>query len=164
MKIRHLAFAACALLAATTATAAERPFYFGFKAGLLDPDAGGHDNALNIGGTLGYLIFDEAQGSGAIEGDVTMSLVKGDKDGGGEWHANTVAVFFAYRTTGDVFLTLKGGVADQNISGTDKIPDGSTFAAGVGVGFRANRQSGVELEYTQFDDLKFVNIGFFSHF
>src|SRR5438105_11945290 len=119
-----LAVAATCLFTAPV-HAAESPFYFRAMAGLMDPSAGGHDNTFNVGAGVGFRIFDEASGSGALEADVTTSLKKGEKDEGGEWNVDTVAVYFAYRSAGDVYFKAKGGFADQTVRNTDHIPDGS---------------------------------------
>ena len=165
MRIRQLVFAAfVALSVAAPVQAADNLAYFGFKAGLMDADASGHANPLNVGALFGYQFFDEPHGSGAVEGEFTTTLTKGDKDGGGKWGVDTLAVYFAYRTAGDVYFKGKAGVANQHISGTDRVPDGSTFAFGVGVGWKASRKAGIELEGTAFDDLKFLSFGFYSFF
>ncbi len=165
MKNRQLALIAfVALSVAAPVHAVDNLAYFGFKAGLMDADASGHANPLNVGALFGYQFFDEPHGSGAVEGEFTTTLTKGDKDSGGKWGVDTLAVYFAYRTAGEVFLKLKAGVANQHITNTGGVPDGSTFAAGIGVGWKASRKAGIEFEGTAFDHLKFLSFGFYSYF
>ncbi len=164
MKIHHLALASFVALAAVPAQATENTPYFGFKAGWMDADASGHDNALNIGGVFGYKFFQEPHGSGALEGEVTTTLKDGDMSGGGDWDVGTIAIYFAYRTAGEVFLKAKAGVADQNVGGTSALPDDTGLVFGFGVGWQATRKASLEFEYTIFDDINFVSIGYNTHF
>ncbi len=167
MKMRQLSLAALiALAAAVPAQAAESPFYFRALGGLMDPSASGHDNSLNVGAGIGFRVFDEPTGSGALEADATTTLSKGKNGGGGDWNVDTVAVYFAYRTAGDVYFKAKGGFADQTVRGaTDtSFPDGSSLSGGIGGGVRVSRKAGVELEYTALDHVKFLSLAVYSHF
>lgn len=165
MKIHHYAWSALvALMLAAPTQAAENPVYFGFKAGTMDPQAGGHKDALNVGALIGFQIFDDARGTGSIEAEGTTTLTKGDIDGGGNWDVDTLAAYFAYRTAGDVFLKLKGGFANQKIGGTSEVPEGTSFSAGVGVGWHATKKAGVEAEFTALDHLRYFSIGVFTSF
>jgi len=165
MMIRQIAFATLVALATvTTPVQAQQPMYYGFKAGLMNPDAVGHDNLLNVGGLFGLQIVDEHFGTGAVEAEATTTLVRGDRDAGGKWSTNTVAIYFAFRTAGDAFFKAKAGVANQTIGHSNDVPEGSNFTAGIGVGLRANKNTGVEFELTEFDRLKFLSLGFFQYF
>ena len=73
MRVRHLAFVGLVALSAAAPTqAADNLAYFGFKAGLMNADAGGHDDPLNVGAVFGYQFFEESHGSGALEGEFTV--------------------------------------------------------------------------------------------
>jgi hypothetical protein len=164
MKLRRYVLAAsAAYFLALSAQAADNPFYFGVKGGLMDPDAGGNDQALNVGALVGYKLFDNQNGALALEAEFTTTLVDGDVAGGGEWDVDTLAAFLAFRSAGDVYLKLKGGYADQDPSGGSVSSD-SGFAAGFGVGWRTSKKAGFEIEYTKFDNLDFVSFGYHTHF
>jgi len=165
MKIRHVSLAAALVLAtAAPAQAAESPFYFRLLAGLMDPSASGLKDTFNVGAGIGFQVFDLPNGTGALEVDATTSLIKGDKEGGGDWNLDTAAVYFAWRTAGDVYFKAKGGFADQDIRSTDNLPKGSALSGGFGGGWNATRKAGVEVEMTFFDHVQFVSLGVFSHF
>jgi hypothetical protein len=165
MKMRHhLAFVALAAMTLAAPARAELGPYFGVKAGFMDADAGGHDNPLNAGGLFGYRFFEEPHGSGAIEGEATLSLKDGEKDAGGDWDIATTAIYFAYRTSGEVYLKGKAGFAQQNVGGSASVPDDTGLSFGFGVGWQATRKAGVEVEFTLFDDVDFLSIGFYSRF
>jgi hypothetical protein len=164
MKMHNLALAGLVALAMAAPAQAELGPYFGAKAGFVDADAGGHENPLNVGGVFGYRFFEEAHGSGAVEGEGMLTLKDGNIDGGGDWDFATVGVYFAYRTSSEVYLKGKAGFAQQNVGGTDNVHDDTGFSAGFGVGWQASRKAGVELEYTLFDDVDFLSIGFYSRF
>ncbi len=165
MNIRELALVALvALMASAPAQAGESSAYFGFKAGLMDPQASGHKDTLNVGALIGYQIFDEPQGSGAFEAEATGSLARGKIKGDGDWTVNTYGVYFAYRTPTTVYLKAKGGVYNQQINPANDIADRTGFNYGVGFGWRASRNAGVEAEFTEFHDINYVSFGFYSFF
>src|SRR3989344_5356169 len=70
---------------------ASSPFYLGAKAGLMMPDTGGFDDAINVGVYGGYNLLGEGTqikanlggGSMAIEGELTLTAVDGDFSAGG---------------------------------------------------------------------------------
>lgn len=165
MPIRHLALAAIviAVMLASPAQADNGP-YFGFKAGFMDADAGGHKDPFNLGGVFGYRFFEEGHGSGAIEAEGTITLKDGDMDRGGDWDISTLAIYFAYRTAGELYFKGKGGFAQQNIGGTGAVPDETGLSLGIGVGWKATRKAGLEIEFTLFDDVDFLSVGFYSNF
>ncbi|HYM48235.1 MAG TPA: outer membrane beta-barrel protein [Burkholderiaceae bacterium] len=162
--MRHLSFVGLFALALAAPAQAENAPYFGFKAGFMDADAGGHDNPFNAGGVFGYRFFEDATGSGAVEGEGTITLKDGELQGGGDWDIATIGVYFAYRTAGEVYLKGKAGFAQQNIGGTGAVPDDTGLSFGFGVGWKPTRKAGVELEFTLFDDVDFLSIGFFTNF
>ena len=165
MKMRHhLAFVALAAVTLAAPVRADLGPYFGVKAGYMDADAPGHKEALNLGGLFGYRFFEEPHGSGAIEGEATITVVDGDKNAGGDWDINTTAIYFAYRTAGEVYLKGKAGFLQQNIGGTSDVPDDTGLSFGFGVGWQATHKAGIEAEYTVLDDVDFISIGFYSRF
>ena len=86
--IYRFGFATLCLYGIAASQAAEP--YFGVKAGLMMPDASGLDDALNIGGVIGVPVTElRRDGSGiagtiSVEGELTVTLVEGDVDGGGD--------------------------------------------------------------------------------
>lgn len=170
-----LAFAAIGLVALSPVRAqqAVNPMYFGFKAGTMDADVSGFDEASNWGVLLGFTLYDQAEaGSLALEGEYTRSFNDGDvRIAGlrGDWNVETLALYGAYRTGGNVFLKAKAGWASRDVSvrgpGGRIEGDDSDFSFGAGGGVRLSRKAGLELEYTVIeDDLNFLSLGFFTHF
>ncbi|HKQ31394.1 MAG TPA: outer membrane beta-barrel protein [Burkholderiales bacterium] len=164
MNIRHL-FAIGLVAAATCMPAhAEVGPYFGAKGGFMDIDAGGHDKALAGGGVIGYRFFDDQRGSGALEAEATLTVKDGDIDGGGDWEATTIGFYFAYRSIGELYFKGKAGFVDQDIDGTGGASDDTTFSFGFGGGWQIDRKSALEVEYTSYDDLAFISVGFITRF
>lgn len=167
---------ACGLMLATAPVRAQEvinPMYFGFKAGSMDADVSGFDNASNWGVLLGFTLYDNPEaGSFSLEGEYTRSFDKGDARVGGvrgEWDVETLALYGAYRTGGSVFLKAKAGMAnwDLNVSRVSSRAenDDTDFSFGAGAGLRLSPRTGFELEYTVIEsDLSFVSLGVFSRF
>lgn len=160
-------------LVAAPALAQENPVYFGIKAGQMNPDADGFDDASNIGFIFGYNLFQDANGTLALEAEYTRNLSEGDVAIGGArgaWKIETLAGYGAYRTAGDVYVKAKAGILreDAKVSiGGGGISSGkdSGFSFGAGVGVRFNRKVGLEIEYTVInEDVGFLSLGYFTHF
>jgi hypothetical protein len=164
MNFRHATAVGLVALALAAPAQADVGPYIGAKAGLMDADASGHDEALNIGGVFGYRFFDDNRGSGSLEGELTLSGKDGDTPGGGDWDVTTVAAYFAYRTPGEFYFKGKAGFADQNVGGTSAIDDETGLSFGVGGGWQIDRKASLEVEYTVYDDLKFISVGFNTRF
>lgn len=161
------------LCAAVAVQAEENPMYFGIKAGAMDTDVGGFDNANNLGLLLGYDVYRDVSGAFSAEGEYTRTFSKGDVNingAQGDWKIETLAAYGAYRTEGDFYLKAKigylrekvtvSGVGNTSISGSD-----SGLSYGAGFGFRLNRKAGLEFEYTIIeDDISFISVGYFTHF
>lgn len=161
------ALAGC--LASTAVTAQESPLYLGAKAAWMDVDAPGFDEAVNIGALVGYDLVRETYGVLSIEGEITTTLSDGDRAGGGDWDADTLAVYGAFRTLGDVYGKLRAGFLDQDIKftggGSFAGSDDSGFAWGLGGGFRLSPTSALELEYTDgSEDLSFLSLAYLLRF
>lgn len=159
------------LVGATAANAQQNPLYFTGKVGVMDADISGFDNAMNIGVTVGYDLYTDPMGGiVSAEGELTTTISDGDVTGGGDWDADTLAVFGTYRSAGDLYFKGKLGYLDQDIKqagSTAAIPnaDGSGFAYGLGGGWRMDRASSLELEYTvASDELTFISVGYKRHF
>jgi outer membrane immunogenic protein len=164
MNFRHVVTAGLVALAISAPVHADVGPYFGVKGGFMDIDAGGHDKALAAGGVFGYRFFDDARGSGALETEAVLTVKDGDIDGGGDWEAMTIALYFAYRSIGEVYFKGKAGFVDQDIDGTNAVGDDTTFSFGIGGGWQVDRKSALEVEYTAYDDLSFFSVGFITRF
>jgi hypothetical protein len=154
----------------------DRPLYFVLKAGIMDPDISSFDNAINAGVAVGYDVYADRMGRWSVEGEFTTTLSDGEIDGGGEWDAETLAVFGTYRgpmlDPGDFYFKGKVGFLRQDIKRqgggpTITIPnaDESGAAFGIGAGWRMDRTSAIELEYTlASDELNFFSVGYLRYF
>lgn len=158
---------AVALLGASGSAAAalEDGLYVGGKAGLVVPDASALDNAVNIGGTVGYTfpgIVLPFNGRLSAEGDLTTTIIKGDAPGG-EWNAKTLGAYGVYRAGDAIYFKGKAGLAYQKV-------DVSTFGGGgddtstdlsVGLGGGLKMGAGaLEVEYTLLDQVDFFSVGY----
>lgn len=164
------ALVACSTYA-SAAFAQESPFYVGAKVGSMDADFSGFDRAINVGIFVGYDLMRDNRGALSVEGDFTTTISDGDISGGGEWDADTLAAYAAYRTAGDVYLKVKAGYLNQDIKGTGagaaniSHADDSGFSYGAGAGWRLNHKSGFEIEYTvASDQLTFISLNYLTRF
>ena len=76
--------------------AAANQLYVGIKGGLMKPDAGGYDDAVNGAVLLGFEFLDLDVGSIAIEGEYTETISEGDatfRGIRGEWDIETYAIY-----------------------------------------------------------------------
>lgn len=147
------------------------PLYFGAEVGMLDADIGGFDDAINAGLIVGYDLFSDSRGALSVEGEFTTTLSDGDITGGGEWDAETLAAYAAFRTAGELYVKAKAGFLDQDIKraggagATITNGDDSGFAFGVGGGWQLKRDAAFELEYTVMsDELTFLSLGYVTRF
>jgi len=179
MKSRTLAIAlgmVAALAAGTTAQAAGK-IYLGGVLGLVDYDAPGFDRAYNLGVYGGYNLLgrdshwnaDLKGGTLAAEGQVTLSVAKGDAGLAGDWDMTSFAVYAAYRHafTDYFYGKAKLGVVNYDIS-TDlpSIYSGreTGLSAGIGAGFKVG-PGNIEVEITNHNsDIFFVSGGFHISF
>lgn len=167
MQTKTLIFALCAgLTFSATAQAADSPLYLGLKAGKVMIDISAYDDANSTGLVLGYKISDNADGSLAVEGEYTKSstadiTVLGIK---GEWDVDTLAVYLAYRSGGDLYFKGKVGYLNEdinvNIVGATISGSDSGMSYGVGGGWKLGKKAALELEYTVIEeDANFVSLG-----
>lgn len=146
----------------------------GAKAAVVQNGTTGFDDSANIGLLIGYefarpIGFD---GTASIEIEGTTSFSDGDIDPdsifgtGGDWDADTIALYFAYRTPGTVYFKGKLGVirseTTANVAGESVEDDDAALSWGVGLGLRLNEQFNAELEFTDDTgdtDLSLISLG-----
>lgn len=165
-------FAALCLCGVAASQAADTQPYFGVKAGLMMPDANGFDDAFNIGGVIGVPVTELRRGASGIagtisvEGELTLTLVEGDVDGGGDWDVWTLGGFGVYRSPASNNLYFKGkvGVVHSDVdasaggfSGSDSETD---LALGIGLGIKSGGRSNIEFELTLLDDIDFLSVAY----
>lgn len=163
------ALAGCLITSPTVAD--EPPFYFEAKVGSMDADFSGFDPAFNVGVVVGYDLNFGQTGTLSAEGEYTATLSDGDIDRGGEWDANTFAVYGVYRMAGNLYGKAKAGFLDQDIKragGTAPAlvnADESGFSFGIGAGWLTGRDSRIEAEYAVLsDELSFISLGYAIHY
>lgn len=153
----RLALLLAATLGLTSANALAAEMYAGAKAGFMIADVENQDTALNIGGLFGMRIheFPDKYGTLSAEGEITVTMLDADRPGGGDWDVDTLAAYAVYRSPGDTFLKVKGGVMWLDTNYASSITE---LSMGIGVGFRMGKTTTLEVEYTTVDD----NIDMFS--
>jgi outer membrane immunogenic protein len=167
-KFRYLLAALAAACLVAPAAAEESSLYGGLAIGKLSADFSRFEDTSSIGATLGYDLYQDPNGSLALETEFTTTLADGDIRGVGGWDARTIAAYAAYRTAGNVYLKVRAGILNQNISasgGGPLNPDDTGFSYGAGVGARLNSKAALEVEFTGLsDDLDFISLAYVTHF
>jgi hypothetical protein len=167
---------AAGLAVAGSAHAAGK-IYVGAAIGVVDYDAPGFDRAINAGVYGGYNLLGRDShwnanlmgGTLAAEGQVTLSLAKGDAGAAGDWDMTSFAVYAAYRYpfTDSFYLKGKLGLANYEID-TD-LPSAfsdkkTALSAGIGAGWKIG-PGHVEVEVTTHEsDVLFISGGFHMSF
>ena len=152
--------------------AAANQFYVGFKGGLMKPDAGGYDDAVNGAVLLGFEFLDLDVGSIAIEGEYTDTVSEGDATFGGihgEWEIETYAIYGVFRTRGTLFFKGKIGYLHEDVSSTvggfGATGSDSGLSLGIGAGLRIGNHGSIELEYTIIEeDVDYLSVGLNYYF
>jgi len=136
--------------------------YWGAKVASVDVDANAYtSNALNVGLFVGAEFAQAGSNIVSLEGEITTSIIDGDTSVGADYSVQTLALYAAMRTGSDVYLKVKAGLLDREItlspggSGSD-----SGLSWGAGVGF-----NGYEIEYTFIDgddgaDISMISLGY----
>lgn len=164
--------------------AADEMWYVGAKAGWmmidnLDIGIAGvtvdADNGINGGIVAGYQLRSGSTGSVAIEGEFTTALSVGEMTvsgpGGsvaGDWEVQTMAVYGAYRSAGDLYFKAKMGFLSEDVDITLGGASTSGSDSGVSFGIGGGWQMGtgrIELEYTTVEeDINFFSIAYLHTF
>lgn len=154
-----------AIIASSLATAADGTFFgkeatgkwiIGPKVVNIDPNLDTVSDASGVGIVAGYEFDQEIAGG---KSSFELEYISGDEEainvnGPATYEANVLNAFFAYRTGGDLYFKIKGGVSyvdidvDAGVFIDDTFEDVS-LAAGVGFGYRISDRGLVEIEYTQ---------------
>lgn len=169
-------------LAASGPALAAGKMYVGVKAGTMDADISGFDNALEAGVYGGYNMLgkdshyaaDLHGGILAIEGEIDMTLSKGGAGAAGDWDINSFGIFGAYRQPLSAAFYLKGkfGIVWYDISTTQPAPGSiagdvgksTSLAMGLGAGWNVGPGS-LELEFTTYEsNVLFTSLGFHMNF
>lgn len=163
------------LAVAGTAQAAGK-IYVGAKGGIVQADNSGFDDTFNVGVYGGYNMLgkdsqfaaDLKGGTLAVEGEVTLSVAKGDAPGG-EWDLTSFAAYAAYRhpLTDNFYLKGKLGMVHYDLDTAVAVSNAGTnnaLAAGIGAGWKVGPGS-LEAEITTYEsDVLFVSAGFHMNF
>jgi hypothetical protein len=147
--------------------------YLGIKGGIMDNDAQGTDYAVNLGAYGGYHLLGEGAhfpknlggGTLSVEGEFTVTALKGDTRFYGDWNIMTLAGYAAYRfpLQNNFYLKGKAGVRWQDIDTDGAVGwNGSDTGASVGLGAGWNLGNGsIEAEVTLIEsDITFVSVGY----
>ncbi len=159
--------------AAPVTHAAGNLVYLGVKGGIMSNDAQGADNAFNIGAYGGYNLLGEGArypknlggGTLSVEGEFTVTAIKGDTRNYGDWNIMTLAGYAAYRfpLQNKFYLKGKAGVRWQDIDTDGQVSwSGSDTGLSVGLGGGMKLgQGNIEAEITLIEnDITFVSLGY----
>jgi len=142
----------------------------GIKAANIDPNVAEAKDTTGIGVVLGYE-FAKSVGDGTSS--VELEYIVSDEENisqvagvgpipsfgatqriSGSYEADILNLFFTYKSPGDLYYKIKGGLSytDLNVSPEivlDRDFEDVALAAGVGLGYRFQDRGAIELEYSQ---------------
>lgn len=145
------------LLGMVIAAPASAGWFFGAKTGPMMIDTNGVSDTNNVGVVVGYDLG-VAVGDLAVEGEVTTTVSSGDFLGY-DVDVDTQALYLAFRTAGPIYLKVKGGLLNEEVSIGSISESDSGMSYGVGVGFGIGVAQ-LELEVTQIEqDVTFLSVG-----
>jgi len=91
--------------------------YWGAKVTTVNIDANNYSNTLNVGLFVGAEFAQAGSNIISLEGELTTSIVDGDTNVSGiDWSVQTMAIYAAMRTGKDVYLKIKAGLLDREIT------------------------------------------------
>jgi len=164
------------LVVAGTAQA-EGKIYVGAKLGVMDADIPGFDNAY-VGGLYGgynllgkdaHFSADLSGGTLAVEGELLLTLSKGDAAAAGKWDITNFGAYAAYRHPLTDYFYLKGriGLVRYDIDTTIASANAgieTKLAAGIGAGWKVG-PGRIEVDLTTYEsDILFLGAGFHMAF
>ncbi|MBT8114139.1 MAG: porin family protein [Arenicella sp.] len=133
---------------------AKGKWIIGGKAAKIDANSEFVDDADASGVMLGYEFarpIGDLGGSAALE----LEYVNGDEtiiNGLGNYEADVVNVFMAYRSAGALYFKAKAGMSFSDLTintpTSNDTFDETSFAAGIGLGYRLGEYGAIEVEYT----------------
>lgn len=180
------ALAGCLLATASTASAqnftwfgetADGNWLAGMKVESVGHGRRGYDDAANVGLLFGYEFSRPIglEGTSSIEFELTDSFDKGDVADdslfgvGGDWQSENIALYFTYRTPGNVYFKAKIGALRSDVTtsldGSPSVKEQDTsfsYGAGLGLKLGASGNFNVELEVVGSsgdNDLNMVSVG-----
>ena len=179
MKNRNLLISLAVLGSLTLASTAQAAgkIYIGGKAGIVQADYAGFDEAINAGVYGGFNMLgkdslfaaDLRGGTLAVEGEVTTSIKDGETDFVGDWSMTSIGAYAAYRHPLTDYFYLKGKLGLVRYEIDTSLPSFSSgtetqLAAGIGAGWKVGPGS-IEVELTTYEsDVLFLSGGFHMSF
>ena len=163
-----------------TAVHAAEDSYYGVKAGFMMPDGAGMDDAINVGVVVGAPLTElkrsgaGIEGSISVEGEFTMTLVKGDINinippfpaVSGDWDVMTLGGFGVFRSAAmnKFYFKAKAGMVysdtDFSISGVSGSGSDTDIVIGLGGGYKLGKRESVEVELTLLNDMDFLSVAY----
>ena len=163
-----------------TAVHAAEDVYYGVKAGFMMPDASGLGDAVNVGVVVGAPLTElKRSGSGiegslAVEGEFTMTLIKGKVDYNvpilgnisGKWDVMTLGGFGVFRSAAANKFYFKGKAGDSysssdvSVSGVSGSGSSTDVVIGIGGGHKLGKRENVEVELTLLNDMDFLSVAY----
>ena len=131
----------------------------GIKAARIDPNIEGIDDADAAGVVVGYefaTAIGSFKGTSAIELEYLQSDTNQFFAGSGtSYDAESLGLYYTYRSAGQVYFKVKGGLAINTLQVNSVTPsqvrdlESTNLALGIGLGVRITDNAHIELEYLQ---------------
>ncbi|MBI2779815.1 MAG: porin family protein [Gammaproteobacteria bacterium] len=153
----------------TTANAEDKKWYAGIDAGLVTTRTAAisSKDPVSLGLTFGYRIADTL--NLALEATYTATISDG-KDYAPQrisskntWDAEAIGLYMAYRTNGNIYAKIKGGLAHTTYNVTENMlkeeKEKTQPSGGIGFGIKGQKVS-LEFEYTRIhSDINLFSLG-----
>lgn len=155
------------MVGGVSGTHAAGGLYLGPSVGIMDPNVGGFDEAINAGFLLGYDFFNLEQFHVSAETEFTTTISDGDVKFGsqkGDWDIDTRGVFVAARVGDTFYIKVRYGVVWSDLSvkiaGNSTSNSDSSGSWGGALGWNFGEHWAVQADGTLVDpDVTYWNLG-----
>jgi hypothetical protein len=121
-------------------------------------DIPSNTNPTNIALNLGYEI-DALLADLSLVGELNRTVSSGETSHGDKLKFESNGIYLAFKTTGALFVTLRGGFVQNKIIAGNTTRRGDGIALGGGIGIVAGRTR-LQIEYTSFaGDANYLSLG-----
>ena len=132
------------------AVPAQGDIFMGIKIGRIAVDIPSDENPINVAVNVGYEI-DTLLADLGLMAEVTRTVSSGEDRNGEEIEFESNGVYLVFKTTGPLYLTLRGGVVEDKTTASSTSDRQRGVSIGGGIAIIAGRTL-LQVEYTTYPE------------